>query len=296
MLYRPEDSSRSPRSGTRAACGRRSCGSSPTWRRRTGAGRGRRHPTRRWHRGVRSRPSMPARRALSGRSTRSRAADTPNRSSICRPSRLERSKPGASPAVFRARRPASARVLAPRRPSRRRARRLAAHRRASAWPTTCTTVRANVHADEIDELMWGTAGTSLPPPRSGIAPARSARTRCRESAAALLARREVDGFWTQRRFKNCATSGRCTGSSATSRRPDHHRGRASGVAAGGDERRPRTLRRPRARPLQLAAGRRGRSSTVAPGRSGCNGVTARPESSPPRRRTSTRSCCSAAPS
>jgi hypothetical protein len=64
-------------------------------------------------------------------------------------------------------------------------------------------VLANVDADEIDDLMWGTAGTLV------LALEMLARTReerwreaCRESAEALLARRGVDGLWTQRRFKD----------------------------------------------------------------------------------------------
>jgi len=63
-------------------------------------------------------------------------------------------------------------------------------------------VRANVHADELDELMWGTPGTLL------IAAELLARTgeerwreACRESADALLARRDTEGLWTQRLFK-----------------------------------------------------------------------------------------------
>jgi hypothetical protein len=62
-------------------------------------------------------------------------------------------------------------------------------------------VRANVDADDVDELMWGTAGTLV------IACELLARTgeerwsvACRDSAEALLARRGEDGLWTQRRF------------------------------------------------------------------------------------------------
>ena len=69
-------------------------------------------------------------------------------------------------------------------------------------------VRANVHADEIDELMWGTAGTLL------IARAVLERTgevrwrdACRASAEALLARRDADGLWVQRRFKDTRSLG-----------------------------------------------------------------------------------------
>jgi hypothetical protein len=63
-------------------------------------------------------------------------------------------------------------------------------------------VVANVGADELDELMWGTPGTLL------IANELLARTgeerwreACRHSAEALLARRGADGVWTQHRFK-----------------------------------------------------------------------------------------------
>jgi lantibiotic modifying enzyme len=62
-------------------------------------------------------------------------------------------------------------------------------------------VLENVDADEIDELMWGTAGTLL------AAMELSRRTgeerwhdAARSSAEALLARRGPDGLWTQRRF------------------------------------------------------------------------------------------------
>jgi lantibiotic modifying enzyme len=63
-------------------------------------------------------------------------------------------------------------------------------------------VRANVHADELDELMWGTPGTLLIArellERTGEERWRDA---CRESAEALLERRDAEGLWTQRRFK-----------------------------------------------------------------------------------------------
>ena len=63
-------------------------------------------------------------------------------------------------------------------------------------------VRANVHADALDELMWGTAGTLLIAhellERTGEERWREA---CRESAEALLARRDAEGLWTQRLFK-----------------------------------------------------------------------------------------------
>jgi lantibiotic modifying enzyme len=62
-------------------------------------------------------------------------------------------------------------------------------------------VRANVHADELDELMWGTPGTLLIArelfERTGEERWREA---CRESANALLARRDAEGLWTQRLF------------------------------------------------------------------------------------------------
>jgi lantibiotic modifying enzyme len=64
-------------------------------------------------------------------------------------------------------------------------------------------VRANAHADELDELMWGTPGTLLIArelvERTGEERWRDA---CRESAEALLARRDADGLWTQRLFKD----------------------------------------------------------------------------------------------
>jgi lantibiotic modifying enzyme len=69
-------------------------------------------------------------------------------------------------------------------------------------------VCANVHADEVDEIMWGTAGTLL------IATELLARTgedrwrgACRDSADALLARRDADGLWVQRRFKDSRSLG-----------------------------------------------------------------------------------------
>ena len=62
-------------------------------------------------------------------------------------------------------------------------------------------VRANIDADDIDEVMWGTAGTLL------IASTLFEHTgeerwaeACRDSADALLARRDADGIWVQRRF------------------------------------------------------------------------------------------------
>ena len=210
MLYRPEDfepvTAEWDEGGVRAAVLRIVADVEEAYRRRPLWPP---HPTRRWHRGVGAVP--PCRRAgrclgaldaLAGRGHAEPKLDLP----AVAVGALEAWR--ASPAVFPARRPAAARVLAPRRPSRRRARRLAAHRRARPGRRPAPARARDVHADEIDELMWGTAGTSLPPPRSGIAPARSAgRTRCRESAAALLARREVDGLWTQRRFKNSRNLG-----------------------------------------------------------------------------------------
>jgi lantibiotic modifying enzyme len=64
-------------------------------------------------------------------------------------------------------------------------------------------VRANIDEDEADDLMWGTAGTLLIA-RELLARTAEARWReaCRDSAAALLARRDADGLWTQRRFKD----------------------------------------------------------------------------------------------
>ncbi|MGH3071874.1 MAG: lanthionine synthetase C family protein [Gaiellaceae bacterium] len=60
-------------------------------------------------------------------------------------------------------------------------------------------VRANVAADDIDELMWGTAGTlmcaSALLERTGEERWRLA---CRDSAEALLARRDADGLWRQK--------------------------------------------------------------------------------------------------
>ena len=64
-------------------------------------------------------------------------------------------------------------------------------------------VRANIDADEIDELMWGTAGT-LVAARAVLDATHEERWRraCADSAAALLARRDADGLWSQRRFKD----------------------------------------------------------------------------------------------
>ena len=69
-------------------------------------------------------------------------------------------------------------------------------------------VRANAHADELDELMWGTPGTLL---IAGELRTRTGEERwrdaCRESAEALLARRDTDGLWTQRLFKDTRSLG-----------------------------------------------------------------------------------------
>jgi lantibiotic modifying enzyme len=69
-------------------------------------------------------------------------------------------------------------------------------------------VRANIDADEIDELMWGTAGTLIAAhallDRTGEERWRRA---CDDSAEALLARRDADGLWTQRRFKDTRSFG-----------------------------------------------------------------------------------------
>ncbi len=63
-------------------------------------------------------------------------------------------------------------------------------------------VRANIDADEIDELMWGTAGTLVAASEALDATQEERwRRACADSAAALLARRRADGLWTQRRFK-----------------------------------------------------------------------------------------------
>jgi Lanthionine synthetase C-like protein len=69
-------------------------------------------------------------------------------------------------------------------------------------------VRENVHTDEIEDLMWGTAGTLVIAAelreRTGE---RRWRDACRDSADALLARRDDDGLWVQRRFKNTRSLG-----------------------------------------------------------------------------------------
>ena len=69
-------------------------------------------------------------------------------------------------------------------------------------------VRANIHADDIDELMWGTAGTLLAARAllDGTGEERWRRA-CDDSAEALLGRRDADGLWTQRRFKNTRSLG-----------------------------------------------------------------------------------------
>ena len=63
-------------------------------------------------------------------------------------------------------------------------------------------VRANVDADDIDELMWGTAGTLL---AARALLDRTGEERWRDtvhdSTEALLARRDEEGLWIQRRFK-----------------------------------------------------------------------------------------------
>ena len=80
-------------------------------------------------------------------------------------------------------------------------------------------VRANVDADEIDELMWGTGGHSSRRPRSEIAPAKSAgatRAGTARRPCSRDATRTVCGHSGASRTR--ATSGRCMGSSATSGR------------------------------------------------------------------------------
>jgi hypothetical protein len=69
-------------------------------------------------------------------------------------------------------------------------------------------VRANIDADEIDELMWGTAGTLLAARvlLDGTGEGRWRRA-CDDSAEALLARRDEEGLWTQRRFKDTRSLG-----------------------------------------------------------------------------------------
>ena len=69
-------------------------------------------------------------------------------------------------------------------------------------------VRANIDEDEIDELMWGTAGTLVAAQAllEGTGEERWRRA-CDDSAAALLARRDADGLWTQRRFKDTRSLG-----------------------------------------------------------------------------------------
>ena len=69
-------------------------------------------------------------------------------------------------------------------------------------------VRANIDADEIDELMWGTAGTLLAARAllEGTGEGRWRRA-CDDSAEALLARRDGDRLWTQRRFKDTRSLG-----------------------------------------------------------------------------------------
>ena len=69
-------------------------------------------------------------------------------------------------------------------------------------------VRANIDADEIDELMWGTAGTLLAARAllDGTGEERWRRA-CDDSAEALLARRDAEGLWTQRRFEDTRSLG-----------------------------------------------------------------------------------------
>ena len=69
-------------------------------------------------------------------------------------------------------------------------------------------VRANIDEDEIDELMWGTAGTLV----AALALLEDTgeerwRRACDDSAEALLARRDAEGLWTQRRFKDTRSLG-----------------------------------------------------------------------------------------
>ena len=69
-------------------------------------------------------------------------------------------------------------------------------------------VRANIDADEIDELMWGTAGTLL---AARVLLDRTGEERwqraCDDSAEALLARRDSERLWVQRRFKETRSLG-----------------------------------------------------------------------------------------
>ncbi len=71
-----------------------------------------------------------------------------------------------------------------------------------------TRVRANIGADDLDELMWGTAGTLLAARvlLDGTGDERWRRA-CDDSAAALLARRDAEGLWIQRRFKETRSLG-----------------------------------------------------------------------------------------
>ena len=152
---------------------------------------------------------MPARPVSSGRSTRCSGAGMRSPGSTFRRSRSRRSRRGArarssSPAWTYPQRDSSllsgeAGVLL------------------VAWSLTerpdladdlYARVRANVHADELDELMWGTAGTLLIA-RELLARTGEERWReaCRESAEALLARRDADGLWTQRLFKDTRSLG-----------------------------------------------------------------------------------------
>ena len=102
-------------------------------------------------------------------------------------------------------------------------------------------VRSNIDADEIDELMWGTAGTLLAARTllDGTGEERWRRA-CDESAEALLARRDPEGLWTQRRFKETRSLGPVHGfvgnvhallSTLDSERADRVRAEANAVLA-----------------------------------------------------------------
>ena len=153
--------------------------------------------------------------------------------------------------------------------------------------------------NEFEELLWGSPGTLL------VARAMHEWTgeerwleAWRESAEALMARRDPDGLWTQQLYG----------------KPERLLGPAHGLvgivhallqvesewseslpARDGGDPRPRGDRRGRAG--DVAGGRRaGRSLPRAGAGSACSGATVRQGWSPPRRRTSTRSSCSPAPS
>ena len=120
--------------------------------------------------------------------------------------------------------------------------------------------------------------------------------RVRESADALWSRRDADGLWSRgSTTASIGTSGRCTASSATCRPSRPSSTKRVARASNRDRSRPRGTAVVEDGLANWPPGFAG-SSVAATGPSGCSGATARRAWSRSPRRTSTRSCCSPAPS